>query len=180
MHACTIKKRYYRQSLSNFIDFFTFYRNFALLKLFLALKAGSPSSDNKLFLFFYYNCIIHVILFNTTLIQLIFTCKRVLTFFKEFLFLPPSPPSTLCPKNDKNQTQLGPLIIFKDIGREMVAIHFLEVCVTVLHLLQKKAGQRALCIKRLFWPPPPPMRPKIEIRFSPNAAYKFIRTMAQV
>ena len=40
--------------------------------------------------------------------------------------------------------------------------------------------QRATCIKRLFCPPPPPMRSKNEIRFSPNSSYWFIRTMTQV
>ena len=39
-------------------------------------------------------------------------------------------------------------------------------------------GVRAL--RGYFAPPPPPMRPQNEIRFSPNSSYRFIRTMTQV
>ena len=35
-------------------------------------------------------------------------------------------------------------------------------------------------LRGYFAPPHPPMRPKNEIRFSPNSSYWFIRTMTQV
>ena len=45
----------------------------------------------------------------------------------------------------KIKPPLGPLIIiFINIGRKMVALHFLGFYVPVLHLLQNKAGHNSL------------------------------------
>ena len=50
----------------------------------------------------------------------------------------------------------------------------------ILNLWMKMKTKLLSALRGYFAPPPPPIRSKHEIRFSPNSSYLFIRTMAQV